>query len=218
MRMRWLVLAGGLLGAVSLGALADRVHVGVGIGIGPGYYYPGPYYYPPPAYYYPDPPVVVQQPSTVTPAAQSWYYCDQSGAYYPYVSTCPGGWRTVPVPAAPPAAAGPSSPITYALGDVLFAANEARLQPQADPILRGLLDEAQRFAGSRILVEGYAGGSGDPGAVALAQRRADAVRQYLVDNGVDAARVTSIGRAAQAAAPGAVARPERGVTVTLSSG
>jgi hypothetical protein len=30
----------------------------------------------------------------------SWYYCDASRAYYPYVKQCPGGWREVsPQPA-----------------------------------------------------------------------------------------------------------------------
>ncbi len=66
------------------------------------------YFYPEPIYPYPDPyvpPVVVVQPSpapapapTVVqpPPAQNWYYCEQSRGYYPYVPTCPGGWKAVP--------------------------------------------------------------------------------------------------------------------------
>lgn len=66
----------------------------------PVYPYPyGPYYYD-----YPSPPVVVvpSQPAEPAPppAQQYWYYCDSAKAYYPYVSTCPGGWRKVP--ATPP--------------------------------------------------------------------------------------------------------------------
>jgi hypothetical protein len=30
----------------------------------------------------------------------TWYYCDSAQAYYPYVATCPEGWRAVP--ASPP--------------------------------------------------------------------------------------------------------------------
>ena len=30
------------------------------------------------------------------PPPLSWYYCDASKSYYPYVSSCPGGWRAVP--------------------------------------------------------------------------------------------------------------------------
>lgn len=29
-----------------------------------------------------------------------WYFCESANAYYPYVASCPGGWR--PVPAIPP--------------------------------------------------------------------------------------------------------------------
>jgi hypothetical protein len=28
---------------------------------------------------------------------QYWYFCEASGAYYPYVSACPAGWKPVPV-------------------------------------------------------------------------------------------------------------------------
>jgi len=74
------------------------------------------YFYPAPVYPYPDPytppivvqsqpPVVVIQPPPVMAAPQApqtWYYCEPSRAYYPYVSTCPSGWKAVP--AAPPGA------------------------------------------------------------------------------------------------------------------
>jgi hypothetical protein len=62
------------------------------------------YYYPEPVYPYP--PVVIERevqtlPSAPGPAPQAtWYYCDAAKAYYPYVSSCPGGWRAVP--ATPP--------------------------------------------------------------------------------------------------------------------
>jgi len=71
------------------------------------------YFYPQPVYPYPDPylpPVVVVQPTTtpapqpvapvIQPPTQNWYYCKASKAYYPYVSNCPAGWKTVP--ATPP--------------------------------------------------------------------------------------------------------------------
>lgn len=74
------------------------------------------YFYPGPIYPYPDPylpPVIVapQAPESaapnVQPPAQSWYYCEASKSYYPYVSNCPAGWKTVPatppkVPVKPP--------------------------------------------------------------------------------------------------------------------
>ncbi len=74
------------------------------------------YFYPEPIYPYPDPyipPYVVVQSAPQIPAVpappQSWYYCEASKEYYPYVATCPAGWKAVPaMPATPPAT--PASP------------------------------------------------------------------------------------------------------------
>ena len=64
------------------------------------------YFYPLPVYPYPNPyePPPAWQVSppveTAAPPAQFWYYCEASQGYYPYVQTCPGGWKQVPaVPA-----------------------------------------------------------------------------------------------------------------------
>jgi hypothetical protein len=64
------------------------------------------YFYPAPIYPYPDPyappvvvvPQVAPQPVAplAPPPAQYWYYCDAAGGYYPYVPSCPSGWRAVP--------------------------------------------------------------------------------------------------------------------------
>ncbi len=75
------------------------------------------YFYPSPVYPYPDPytpPVMVinqQPPVMVAPPApapaqqpaQSWYYCNSAKGYYPYIPSCPEGWKSVP--AQPPQAA-----------------------------------------------------------------------------------------------------------------
>jgi len=72
------------------------------------------YFYPAPVYPYPDPyepSVAVVKPaarqwSRLPPQARYWYHCDSPDGYYPYVASCPGGWKAVPAsPAAPPAAA-----------------------------------------------------------------------------------------------------------------
>lgn len=65
------------------------------------------YFYPEPVYPYPDPytpPVVVieQSPPVAVQPTQYWYYCEAAGGYYPYVPSCPGGWKAVP--ATPPGA------------------------------------------------------------------------------------------------------------------
>lgn len=72
------------------------------------------YFYPAPVYPVPDPwvppPVTIVTPPTGTnpppPATEYWYYCEAVQAYYPYVATCPAGWK--PVPAKPVDA--PSTP------------------------------------------------------------------------------------------------------------
>jgi hypothetical protein len=93
-------------------------HFGVVVGVPfgfPGYYgaygypfgYPFGPYYPGPAYYYPPAVVAVPagpatyvqqsniQQNSADNGAASWYYCDASHAYYPYVKECPSGWQRV---------------------------------------------------------------------------------------------------------------------------
>jgi hypothetical protein len=41
-------------------------------------------------------------PSAAPSASATWYYCESSKTYYPYVSECKEGWRSVP--ATPPQA------------------------------------------------------------------------------------------------------------------
>ena len=62
------------------------------------------YFYPSPVYPYPSPweppPVALVTPLVATappaPPAQYWYFCESAKTYYPYVATCPGGWKQVP--------------------------------------------------------------------------------------------------------------------------
>jgi hypothetical protein len=46
------------------------------------------------------PPSPQAAPSPQPQASATWYYCESSKTYYPYVSQCPEGWRAVP--ATPP--------------------------------------------------------------------------------------------------------------------
>ena len=73
---------------------------------GPRYYPSYPYYYapvvvsPPPVTYieqpqYAPPPAPQVAPQAAPNPASFWYYCQGSGAYYPYVQQCPGGWQRV---------------------------------------------------------------------------------------------------------------------------
>ena len=81
------------------------------------YYYANDVYYvqqptgyevvaPPPVGAAPAAPPVAAVPTAPTPGAQGpavWYYCDSAKSYYPYVSQCAEGWKSVP--ATPPAGA-----------------------------------------------------------------------------------------------------------------
>lgn len=93
---------------------------GLWIGAGLAYSYPWPYLYSYPyTYPYTYPygypygyagSAVVLPDASVTPSqppAASWYYCDAARAYYPYVASCPGGWRAVPAQPPQPAEAAP---------------------------------------------------------------------------------------------------------------
>lgn len=94
--------------------------LGLGLGLGWGaatlaypYVYPAypAYGYPPdyenpyagaPALAAPGAPPVGAAPGAQAPAA-TWYYCEPSAAYYPYVGQCAQPWRVVPAtPGGPP--------------------------------------------------------------------------------------------------------------------
>jgi hypothetical protein len=55
----------------------------------------------------PQAPVMIAPPApapTAPPQQSSptWYYCTSSKSYYPYVASCPEGWKGVPAQPAPP--------------------------------------------------------------------------------------------------------------------
>ena len=53
------------------------------------------YFYPQPVYPFPDPYLPPMASPGPAPGAV-YYYCQAPAGYYPYVSVCPSGWRTVP--------------------------------------------------------------------------------------------------------------------------
>jgi hypothetical protein len=78
------------------------------------------YFYHQPVYPFPDPytpPVILIQPppadtqNNMPPPAQFWYFCTSANNYYPYIASCPEGWKSVPAtPAAPAPALTPATP------------------------------------------------------------------------------------------------------------
>ena len=80
----------------------------------PTYIYPAAVYsYPAPVYVYPAAAIrytpapvyiereVIQAQAAPAQSQGDWYYCAESGAYYPYVAQCAAGWQRVPAQAAP---------------------------------------------------------------------------------------------------------------------
>jgi len=112
MRKAAVVVLIGIFLGLSLCPVA-RGGVVIGGYFGPFPYYPYPYYgyypfvYPYPFYYpygYPYPYYSYRYypPTTVYVEPEQpfyWYFCRESETYYPYVTSCPGGWvKVVPTP------------------------------------------------------------------------------------------------------------------------
>lgn len=78
--------------------------------------------------------------------------------------------------------------------DLPFATGSASLQPGATTRLQALVNYLQQKPTERVEVRGHTDSVG-PGEFnqRLSQARADAIRSYLVSQGIDAARITAVG-------------------------
>ncbi|MFC4703465.1 hypothetical protein [Paraburkholderia caffeinitolerans] len=118
-RSKWMLGAttAALAALACTSGAAHAAHVGVFISGGVPYYYPvapAPYYYAPGPVMVAPPPQAPEYIEQGQQQAQSpgddynegdnsdtWYYCDASKTYYPYVKQCSSGWRAVPAQPAP---------------------------------------------------------------------------------------------------------------------
>lgn len=83
---------------------------------------------------------------------------------------------------------------SFVVDNILFEINEAYLLPESLGILQQLLQMMRRNPNMRIEVRGYTDSTGTRSHnLILSQRRADAVVEFLVKNGISPARVTGIG-------------------------
>ena len=115
-----------------------------------------------------------------------------------------------PPPPAPPAAPQPAAPTEEEifskttieelnaqkpLGDVFFAYDAVNITDEGRASLQKNLQWLNKWTSTKIMVEGHADSRGtNEYNLALAERRADAVRDYLVSLGLTAARVTIVSK------------------------
>lgn len=94
-----------------------------------------------------------------------------------------------PPPAAPPKVARTA----VVLNNVLFDFDKAVLKPEGKAEVDKLVAEMKTNASDTVVIEGHTCNVG-PAAynMGLGQRRADAVKAYMVESGIDAARVESV--------------------------
>jgi len=84
--------------------------------------------------------------------------------------------------------------LVLTLGDVLFETGKADLRPGALRNLYPLVTFLQKYPEHRVVIEGHTDSVGsDAYNLDLSQRRADAVRDFLLQNGVKAAQLATHG-------------------------
>jgi len=81
------------------------------------------------------------------------------------------------------------------LGDVFFLLDSAQLGNDAKPTLQKDSEWLKRWTSTRIMIEGHADSRGSAEYnLALGERRASAVRDYLVNLGIAADRITVVSK------------------------
>ena len=81
------------------------------------------------------------------------------------------------------------------LGDVFFDYDSVTVKPEARTVLQTNFEYLKRWASTKVMIEGHADARGtNEYNLALGERRAAAVRDYLVSLGLDAGRATIVSK------------------------
>lgn len=84
--------------------------------------------------------------------------------------------------------------LVITMGDILFAFDKAKVKPGASRTLEKVSDLLAQYPERKIQVEGFTDSTGaEAYNQALSEQRAMAVKRELVDNGLDASRLTAKG-------------------------
>lgn len=108
--------------------------------------------------------------------------------------------------------------LVLTLGDVLFETGKAELRPGALRNLYPLVTFLQKYPERRVVIEGHTDSVGsDTYNLDLSQRRAEAVRDFLLQNGVNAAQMSTqgYGKASPIASNGTAAGRQQNRRVEL---
>lgn len=115
----------------------------------------------------------------------------------PPTPAAPAPAPVVPAPVAPPTAVTPAPPKEYKANDALkpiyFAFDKSDIRPGDAKVLDANAAYLKANADQLVLIEGHCDERGtNEYNLALGERRAKAAMNYLVSNGVEAGRITTI--------------------------
>ena len=118
-------------------------------------------------------------------------------AVAPPTPAAPAPAPVAPAPVAPPTAVTPAPPKEYKANDALkpiyFAFDKSDIRPDDAKVLDATAAYLKANAGQLVLIEGHCDERGTAEYnLALGERRAKAAMNYLVSNGVEAGRITTI--------------------------
>ncbi len=107
-----------------------------------------------------------------------------------------------PAPAPPPVAQAPPPPPPppakgtklATLGGANFDFNKAEVRPEGRTVLDGVVKTLKDNADTKVVIEGHTDSvGGDAYNKKLSERRAEAIKRYLVRQGIDAGRIRTVG-------------------------
>ncbi len=142
-----------------------------------------------------------QQPVPPPEEQSYWYFCVNPRGYYPYIKRCPSGWLKVipssgpPPPPQAPAPASEARVLARLTIHVNFDFDKSDLTKADEADLKKAIDFVGKYHDAKVELDGHTDDKGTKQYnQKLSERRAEAVRQYLIEEGaVDKARISAKG-------------------------